>query len=277
MFKKLAKKALEKNPTVNGMFRSINFRLKNIQDFSKTPEKEKEILNVIKENGYVVIPNHYDKEFCNKCIEEINLLLENKKEFVQIKSDLRIFGAEELSENIRKFAEDEFLTSLANYYNAKDTCNAFTMANRIEAHSGNKGSGEGWHRDSIFRQFKSIVYLSDVNEENGPFELIEKSHKLSSIIKDTKSGNTDCMESRFDNDTVNKIANENLDRHKIIVADAGTVLLVDTSIIHQGRPIKKGVRYALTNYFFTRDEINQRLIDHFSPLVSPDKVLKMAK
>ena len=79
MFKKLAKKALEKNPTVNGMFRSINFRLKNIQDFSKTPEKEKEILNVIKENGYVVIPNHYDKEFCNKCIEEINLLLENKK------------------------------------------------------------------------------------------------------------------------------------------------------------------------------------------------------
>lgn len=277
MFKKLAKKALEKNPAVNGMLRSINFRLKNVQDFSKTSEKEKEILNIVKENGYAVMPNYYDKEFCDKCIEEINLLLENKKEFVQKKSDLRIFGAEELSENIQKFAEDEFLTSLANHYNAKDTCNAFTMANRIEALSGNKGSGEGWHRDSIFRQFKSIVYLSDVNEDNGPFELIEKSHKLSSIMKDTKSGNIDFMESRFDDNTVNQIANENLDRHKIIVANAGTVLLVDSSIIHQGRPLNQGIRYALTNYFFTRDEINQRLIDHFSPLVSPDKVLKMAK
>jgi hypothetical protein len=276
MLKKIAKKVLSKNSTFDGMLRAINFRLKNVQNFSKTSEKEKEILNLIKENGYAVIPNFYNKEFCEKCIKEIDQLFQNKKEFVQKKSDLRIFGIEELSENMRKFGDDKFLLSLANHYNAKDTCNAFTMANRIEANLGNKGSGEGWHRDSIFRQFKSIVYLSDVTQENGPFELIEKSHKLSSIMKDSKSAKVEFMESRFGSDIVKKVINENSDRHKVALAKAGTLLLVDTSIIHQGRPLISGVRYALTNYFFTRDEINQRLVDHFSPLVSPKKVLNMA-
>ncbi len=102
MFKKIAKKALSKNPTMEGMLRNINFRLKNVQNFSKTSEKEREILNIVKENGYAVIPNYYDKEFCENCIKEIDRLLETKKEFVLKKSDLRIFGAEKLSEKIRR-------------------------------------------------------------------------------------------------------------------------------------------------------------------------------
>ena len=37
-------------------------------------------------------------------------------------------------------------------------------------------SGGGWHRDHHFELFKVMVYLSDVNEKNGPFSYIEKSH-----------------------------------------------------------------------------------------------------
>ena len=44
MLKKIAKKVLSKNSTFDGMLRGINFRLKNVQNFSKTSEKEKEIL-----------------------------------------------------------------------------------------------------------------------------------------------------------------------------------------------------------------------------------------
>ena len=54
-------------------------------------------------------------------------------------------------------------------------------------------------------------------------------------------------------------------------------MLVDTSIIHRGIPVKNGIRYALTNYFFEKSQINSHLIEHFSPLVSPEKVLNMNK
>ena len=37
---------------------------------------------------------------------------------------------------------------------------------------------------------------------------------------------------------------------KTLNASAGTLILVDTSLIHRGCPILKGVRYALTNYYF---------------------------
>lgn len=276
MFKKIAKKALSKNPSLDGVLRSMNFRLQNIQDFSKTEGKEREVLEKIKENGYVVIPNFYDKEFCEKCIKDIEWMFDNKKEFLHVKSDLRIFGAEELSKNIMEFYSDEFLNSVANNYNAKATSCAFTLANRIQDTAGNLGSGEGWHRDSSFRQFKSIVYLNDVNENNGPFELIEQSHKLSNILKDSKQAKLNLMESRFDEDMINKIAEDNKDRFRIVTGKAGSLLLVDTSIIHRGRPVKEGKRYALTNYFFTRKEINQKTVDHFAPIVNPEKVLKLA-
>jgi len=52
---------------------------------------------------------------------------------------------------------------------------------------------------------------------------------------------------------------------------------VDTSTIHRGSPLKNGIRYALTNYYFENSQINSHLVEHFSPLVSPEKVLKMGR
>ena len=34
-------------------------------------------------------------------------------------------------------------------------------------------SGGGWHRDHHFELFKVMVYLSDVDKNNGPFSYIE--------------------------------------------------------------------------------------------------------
>ena len=95
--------------------------------------------------------------------------------------------------------------------------------------------------------------------------------------EDRKTANLEHMQSSFLQETVDKITHANPDRLKSLTGKAGTLVLVDTSIIHRGIPLKKGVRYALTNYFFERSQINSNLIEHFSPLVSPEKVLKMAQ
>jgi ectoine hydroxylase-related dioxygenase (phytanoyl-CoA dioxygenase family) len=201
-------------------------------------------------------------------------MFENKKEFIQDIFDMRIFGAEELSENIKKFADDKLINEIAEAYNAVPTTMGFTLTNKIEAKDQEFGSGGSWHRDSYFRQFKSILYLNDVNENNGPFQIVTKSNKSNQIKKDTKIGNLEQMQSRFDNNEIEKIIENEPERVHTLTGKAGTLILVDTSTIHRGKPLKNGIRYALTNYFFEKTQINSHLIEHFSPLVSPEKVLK---
>ena len=119
------------------------------------------------------------------------------------------------------------------------------------------------------------MYLTDVSDDNGPFQVILGSHDKKNISNDSKSANLESMQCQFDQKTVEKILKSEPERLKTLTAKAGTVVLVDTSTIHRGLPLNNGIRYALTNYFFENSQINSHLVDHFSPLVSPEKVLKM--
>jgi len=264
-----------KDPSKYTAVHTLNFELKHRQNFSKVDDEKKEILLKIKKDGYIVIPNFLDKSFCDSCIKDSEWMFENKKEFIQDIFDMRIFGAEELSENIKKFADDKLINEIAEAYNAVPTTMGFTLTNKIEAKDQEFGSGGSWHRDSYFRQFKSILYLNDVNENNGPFQIVTKSNKSNQIKKDTKIGNLEQMQSRFDNNEIEKIIENEPERVHTLTGKAGTLILVDTSTIHRGKPLKNGIRYALTNYFFEKTQINSHLVEHFSPLVSPEKVLKM--
>ena len=279
VFRKIAKKILTKSPSAYTKAHTINFERTHKQDFTKYGDKEKELLLEIKKKGYAVIPNFFSEEECQACIKDMDWMFENKKEFVHETdyADTRIFGAEELSENIKKFSDNDLLNRLANAYNAVPTCNGFTLAGKIETTGHEYGSGGSWHRDSYFRQFKSLLYLTDVNEENGPFQLIESSHDTKNITNDSKIGNLEPMQCQFNQETAQKIIDLEPHRLKTLTAKAGTVVLVDTSVIHRGVPLKNGKRYALTNYFFEKSQINSHLVEHFSPIVSPDKVIKMAQ
>ena len=86
--------------------------------------------------------------------------------------------------------------SVAQNYNKKDTKLGFTLAAKMPA-KNNKGSGEGWHRDGFFRQFKSMIYLSNVDEDNGPFELILNSQKCQNLIKDMQNADLKYMHKTF--------------------------------------------------------------------------------
>jgi len=277
LLRKLAKKILIKFPKLYTALHTTNFERSHKQDFSKLDKKEYSILEEVKKNGYVIIPNFFNKEQCQKCVDDIDDICKNNKTFVQKQEDLRVFGAEELSKNIKTFFDDSFLNKLARAYNGVPTCCAFTLAGRIETigKDAQYGSGGPWHRDSYFRQFKSLIYLNDVDENNGPFQLIHKSHKTKN--HDQKIAKLEHMQSSFLQEKVDKIIYNDPNRLKTLTGKAGTLVLIDTSIIHRGIPVKNGIRYALTNYFFEKSQINAHLVEHFSPLVSPEKVLNMGK
>ena len=144
------------------------------------------------------------------------------------------------------------------------------MANRTIFKNSNLGSGQGWHKDSYSKQFKSILYLCDVNEKNGPFQILKKSNTDVFMMKLFFKLKKKYPSTRFSNDEIMAILDNNKNNIEELDAKAGTLILVDTNFIHRGKPLNQDIRYALTNYFFPiRDFPNHK--DHFLPKI--DKVM----
>ena len=153
-------------------------------------------------------------------------------------------------DRIYKFYQNKQIQLIGEKYTGYKIKNLMTMANRVIYKKNNEGSGGGWHKDAYYNQFKSILYLNDVNNENGPFELIEKSNKIFDTLKIALKLCKGYPNTRFSDKEVSK-----LDKIKIkrILGSAGTLILVDTSLIHRGLPLKSSIRYSITNYYSPED------------------------
>jgi hypothetical protein len=147
-------------------------------------------------------------------------------------------------------------------YYSEPLGNLQTLAARLDYIKGNQGSGEGWHRDSIKRQFKAILFLTDVNIHSGPFEIFAASHRILRILSDCFVMNVSVLNDRFAPSEINLLLSKQ--KSTKIQAKMGTLVLVDTSAIHRGSPICFGSRYALTNYYYPLHEIASRK-DDFQP------------
>ena len=248
------------------------FRLFNARPAKDEEQDRQAILDQLMIKGYVIISGYWAREECDRAVEEIERLFAKHPEHVRKYSDVRIFGAEELSEIIDRFHSDPFLQSLSDLHSGVKTVNVFTLANKVEASEGNKGSGEGWHKDSSFRQFKAFLYLSDVNEDCGPLELLAGSHKIATYLADMKKARLPFRQLRITDEQIDEMTRDEPGRRITIVGAAGTLILADTACVHRGRPPGKGKRYALTNYYVEPREINPGYIDAYHP-VNAAKVL----
>jgi hypothetical protein len=188
------------------------------------------------------------------------------------KADQRVYGANNASELIATFASDQALASVASAYNHEPTRTAFTLAARMPASLGNHGSGAAWHRDAFLRQFKAILYLSDVGPSNGPFQMIRDSHRRQRVLSDMRVGHLKYMQYRLTNSEIEQIIADEPERKFTYTARAGTLILVDTSTLHRGQPIEDGTRYALTNYYFPVRHIDDSMFEKFNVLRTPDAV-----
>ena len=128
----------------------------------------------------------------------------------------------------------------------------FYLLGKIESSNKNLGSGSGWHRDSpITNQFKTILYLSNVNDSNGPFEYIKGSHTYDKMLKVNQHLNKALNKRRFSDEEIELLVKDNVVlKPERFLAPQGTLIFVNTRGIHRGAPLKEEKRYALTRYHF---------------------------
>lgn len=180
--------------------------------------------------------HHFSNEFCDKSISLINNCKLNKKgDYFSNGSDYRVFYI-----NKDLSLETELNNTIKNIL-PKGWFIGPILGAHLKANKDSLGSGEGWHRDSWFGQKKIMIYLNDVDENNGPFQYLPNSSKFSNKFNSFIKGQGD------------RIDNESVDAKSIITVTGkrGTSCEFDGTMIHRGKPPISGERYALTVYLYS--------------------------
>ena len=221
----------------------------------------KSIVKQIKEHGLVEIPSFFSLEEIASLRRELDRVLTDYKDRLWVDpegADNRALGINNVSATINKlFYYNELIQAVRyEYYQLTDEhIIGHTLGARISAAKNNKGSGGGWHRDSVnVRQLKAICYLTDVAEKNGPFQYLLGTQNKYSVIEGILKHNFKHNHNRFTDSEIETILTDSKYTVKTCTGKAGNLLLVDTSGVHRGMPLKEGVREALTNYYWVAKE-----------------------
>ena len=237
---------------------------------------KKQILNDLKNNGFSILNDYYDKGFCENAKEKINYIIKKNKNFVYSKKidgtsgDQRIFKLENQSNCARIFKSDKFINSIITEASKNKISSFFILGGKLEFNKNFvNNSGGGWHRDSDNYQYKSMLYLNDVNEANGPFLFIPNSNEFDFSRRqsnESKSiltkililiGRVKKNPPRYSDEEVKKILSEKNIKVNEIKGRAGTVVLFNSSYIHRGKNIESGNRFTFTNYYFKSNFISK--------------------
>jgi len=140
-----------------------------------------------------------------------------------------------------EFEEDSRLRAWAASHLERNSVTTSLLLGHV--HAG-QASGGGWHKDALKRGFKSMMYLEDVDERNGPFSMLldynesrlQPQHRL------------DGRQTRFNDSTIAREVALGARVHELY-APRGSVVVFETSSVHRGQPCKSGTRSSLTTYY----------------------------
>ncbi len=204
------------------------FKATHSKAFSKYRNGDAALIKALEQDGFVVVPDFYPEEFCRRCIADMEAIFREKPEHVQRVNDLRVYGAEVLSEAIARFHTESSLQDVSNHYSCVKTGNAFTMASRISPEHWVLPKDAYWHRDLRYRQFKAFLYLNEVTTENGPLQMIHRSHRIAQHLWDVQAGPLPFTQNSFVDAQIHRIVRRDPSRLRTLTGKAGTLILADT-------------------------------------------------
>jgi len=222
----------------------------------KLSYQEQVILNTVKRDGIVVIPHYFSEDQCDELKSIFDKLVVDHSFYCE-ENEYRVFGMDKLSSRVSEiFSSDKLAWNVCEAYLGEEMYLQTTMSARIEYKEGVKyGSGGSWHRDSFSKQIKSISYLTDMTDENGPFMYIKGSHRLWGLLKVLfKLKRKGCLAnlqrySDEDVDNIMKILGEEI---TYFPCEKGALVLADIRGLHTTRYLKSGLAYSIFNYYIAK-------------------------
>ena len=158
------------------------------------------------------------------------------------------------SKSLNRLAFDPFILSIANGYLGcppiHDQINVWFSFPTKKEKANLSENAQLFHQDKDFIKFlKVFIYLTDVNEGNGPHSYVEASHRDPLHDKDIP------LHTRLDDRSVESIYG--VDRIKTITGKAGVIVFADTSCAHKGSPLNSGSRIMLQLEYTTSLYLSQ--------------------
>ncbi len=241
-------------------------RKPNYKSLDKEGEDVSKIVSNLNKEGVVVLNEYFSKEKVEILKSEVDRLFTENKDFVwtdSANSDNRLHGTQRKSDEINEFNQNSFFWKIADVFLGENAVPFSTLAGRLFAADENAGSGGGWHRDTPHesRQVKCILYLNDVELENGPFQYLHGTQHQGSLLRNIWRHNIKYGQARFLDEEVERLIADKYYSVKTYTAKAGTVILANTFGIHRGMPIQVNQRYALTNYYYVKEGFDREFYE----------------
>jgi hypothetical protein len=223
-----------------------NIRSKISSGSIKLDLYEQSCVTQLKQNSAFVIENYWPREKALRIRDQLAAYHERNEPYVlgdaKVDEWVRIYHVERLIPELKEFRYDPFILKMAEAYNCMPS---FSGALVYQHDTTNAHEKSYYHVDTFLRQFKSMMYLDDVDVGNGPFSYIPGSHrKRDFFIKKQIKGNNKYKNTVFDDKEVSSFVNE----EKQICAPAGSLLMMDVGAIHRGAPQSERSRSVLMNY-----------------------------
>ena len=234
----------------------------------------KDVLVGLKKNGYCRLEKYYTNEDINDIQNECRGILDKLEEiFLNNKyinytteradGEIKIKHIQQISNKLKVYSNEFFFTLISFFF-----CGKFRIPTVFFnlVHDGNfihksvPGKSEGrlagpWHYDSVDHILKCFILLDDVTPETGGETSIISGtrNKLRNIKNADKyfhayhqSTNEEKNKFETEKEELNIIKDASI---KNLYGNKGDVIFLDTSNLHRGSPLKKGIKRCIWLYF----------------------------
>ena len=249
----------------NNLIRNLSLCAKNELNFAyyglkskfassstQLSEIEQDYVDEMNKNSACVIENYWSREKALRIRDQLAGYHNSNEPYIlgdaNIDEVVRIYHVERLIPELKEFRYDPLVLKIANAYNGFKSFSGSLVYQHDTTHGREKSH---YHVDTFLRQFKSMMYLDDVDIGNGPFSYIPGSHRNRKFfIKKQIKGNKNNKNNVFEIDEVRPM----LSKEKQVCVPAGSLLMMDVGCIHRGAPQEERTRSVLMNYIVPNQE-----------------------
>ena len=231
---------------------------------SKAEDRVLFLSNQIKDDGYVVIDNIPEID-ADTLFEDIKKFYTNE-ELIESSginqkdgelAGITYAGFEDLIDirGVIDFCEHPLLLGVADEYLGCKSKIAGISSWKTKFLRNKASNAQQFHRDiDALKWLKVFVYLTDVDDHNGPHVYVEKTHKLNRFISFRRIKDDEIVSSGLEEEHIKGLK--------------GTVIVADSFGLHKGLAPKEGYR-AILQVTYCRDRLFMMAYPKNSQLTGP--------